>query len=110
MCHVPPILNGLCKGVQRKPSRRMPGADEDDEFRERRKKYSEVSTRLLETDLYKAMIRISLIAKRPLFKFFCWAERRRSDMFKRRREAPYGWLVDLWNLPTAIGNTGNTLS
>ena len=81
--------------MQRKPSRRVPGE-------ERRKKHGEVSTRLLLTDLYKAMIRISLIAKRPLFKFFCWAEQRRANMFKRRREAPYGFYLFLESTNSSI--------
>ena len=42
---------------------------------------------MMASSLFRALLRISLIAKGPIFRFFCWAEKRRSEAFKRREDA-----------------------
>jgi hypothetical protein len=66
---------------------RIPGTADEDDHRDRCKKYAEVSGTLMASPLFRATVRISLIAKGPIFAFFCWAETQRGSMLVRRREA-----------------------
>ncbi len=73
--------------LKARPAPRVPGAAAEEDERARRKKYAEVAGKLMSNALFRAMLRISLIAKAPIFGFFKWAEKQRSHTFTRRKEA-----------------------
>lgn len=64
-----------------------PGADLDADFAERARNGRQHACDLIGNDVFMGMVRISLIAKGPLAKFFYWAQKQRGLMTKKRKDA-----------------------
>jgi hypothetical protein len=69
--------------------------DPDDQQRELRKAFALTTGELMSSDLYRGVVRISVIAKRALAHFLNWGQKRRGEMNKTRTEAccVLGWRV-----------------
>ena len=73
----------------------LPYSAEQDERREHRRAWATMAGTLMSSALFLAMVRISLIAKAPIFRWFCWAEKKRGEFIKRRRTAEANFVADL---------------
>ena len=73
--------------VVAKSKSKLPGAAEDEERREHRRKWTTMSGAAMSSSLHRALIRFSLKVKEPIFKFFCWAEKMRSKHISERKKA-----------------------
>ena len=70
-----------------KRRKRIPGDDEQEEERAKRKSYAFQSGKLMSSSLFRAMMKISLIAKSPLTHLFRHAQKKRGAMIAERRKS-----------------------
>jgi hypothetical protein len=52
-----------------------------------RRKWTTMSGAAMSSSLHRALIRLSLKVKAPIFRFFCWAEKMRSNHISERKKA-----------------------
>ena len=77
------------KTPARRPRVPGPGADVEEEERAKRKRYTEVSAKHMGSQLFQAVLRISLIGKGPLMHWFFWAQKRRGIMIAERKKVRF---------------------
>lgn len=62
-------------GQAKRKAAKAPSSKQDDEVREHRRAWMLMSGAVMPSPLSRAAVRISSVAKAPIFHWFCWAEK-----------------------------------
>ena len=71
----------------RPPKRVKPGDEEDKEFQQKQKNYRRTAVVCTNDRFWKAAVEISFVAKKPLTKYFAWAQKRKGELNKLAADA-----------------------